>query len=58
MTLTKKNNYKLGLMNEPVLCKSAVCGDTKLLGFHILHRELLFWDCIHFVLQAASSTGQ
>lgn len=29
-------------------------GNTKLLRLYILHRELLFWDCIHFVLHRAT----
>lgn len=34
----------------PVLSKAAMGGNTKLLWLYILHRELLFWDYIHFVL--------
>lgn len=32
-------------------------GDTKHRRLHVLHRELLFWDCIHFVLRRATDTG-
>lgn len=56
LQLHKKNNV-LGLNHSPVLCKSAVSGDTKHLRLHVLHRELLLWDRIYFVLWRAMGTG-
>lgn len=48
--------HKTGLTdgNLPVLSKAAMGGNTKFFRLYILHRELLFWDCIHFVLHRAT----